>query len=254
MNEYASRRLLEDLSKMKTDVDFQLFDYFNDVLALSNHGARLRWDSIQEHRLKSQKIVALDLHEHSVTVKSYVFPLFRSITSGAGSMRMIMDSIEALWVDDPLTLGLSKVDEYLASTKHLLSDSSTYVSFDCKESAKSRFKIYAGSNVASLREAYDFWTLGGRLKGETIDSGFRLLERIWEIVYPRLLPNGKPREYITFSWNWELTPGNPDPIPKAYFRLSEDYDSLITEAITCVFEELGWIEHLATHHKIREKA
>ncbi|KAF9892027.1 hypothetical protein FE257_002991 [Aspergillus nanangensis] len=255
MNEYAARRLLEDLSRIQPDMDFQLFDHFRDALVLSNHKARLCWDGVQEHGIKAQGHIALDLHEHSLKVKAYCVPLLRSLTSGVPYVRMMIDSIKAIWKDHhPLTPGLSKVDEYLAATKHLLVDARSCFSFDCEDLKHSRYKIYVGANVTSLKEAYGFWTLGGRLKGEAIDRGFQLMETIWKTMYARSLPNGKPREYIPFIWNWELSPTDSDPIPKAYFQVLDDYDDLVTEVITCLFGELGWAEHTATHQIIQERA
>ncbi|PLB33263.1 aromatic prenyltransferase [Aspergillus candidus] len=254
MNEFAARRLLEDLSRIQTDIDFQLFDHFRDALVLSNHKARLCWDGIEEHGIKAQGHVALDLHEHSLKVKAYCVPLLRSLTSGVHYVRMMIDSIKTISRDHPITHGLSKVDEYLAATKHLLVDSRSCFSFDCADLKNSRYKIYVGANVKTLGEAYGFWTLGGSLKGEAIDRGFQLMEKVWKTMYAKSLPDMKPRKYIPFIWNWEVSPTDSDPIPKAYFQVLDDYDSLITEVITCVFGELGWTEHAMTHQIIQKKA
>lgn len=254
MNECAVRRLLEDLSRIQPGIDFELFDHFREALVLSNQKARLCWDGVQEHGIKAQGHVALDLHEHAFKVKAYCVPLLRSMTSGVHYVRMMIDSIKMLWGDHPITLGLSKMDEYLAATKDLLVDSRTCFSFDCEDMKHSRYKIYVGANVTSLEEAYGFWTLGGRLEGEAIDRGFQLMEKIWNIMYAWLLPNGKPREYIPFIWNWELSPKDAEPIPKAYFQVLDDYDGLVTEVLAGLFGDLGWEQHIATHQVIQEKA
>ncbi|PKY09437.1 hypothetical protein P168DRAFT_278920 [Aspergillus campestris IBT 28561] len=187
-------------------------------------------------------------------MKAYCVPLLRSLTNGVHYVRMIIDSIKTIPRDHPITLGLSKVDEYLAATKHLLVDSRSCSSLDCADLKHSRYKIYVGANVKTLREAYGFWTLGGRLKGEAIDRGFQVMEKVWKTMYAKSLPGMKPREYIPFIWNWEVAPTDSDPIPKAYFQVLDDYDSLITEVITCLFGELGWTEHAMTHQIIQKKA
>ncbi|KAJ5114092.1 aromatic prenyltransferase [Penicillium angulare] len=250
MNDHVPRRLLENLTSMQSDIDFQLFDHFNDNMVLSNKMARNHWESVKEHEIKSQRILAFDLQDDSFTVKTYCVPLIRSLTTGVDPLSLTFDSIKAICSDSTVLSALSMVDNYLAGPESLALDFNTYMSFDLKELVDSRFKIYVAAKVKSSEEAYDFWTLGGRLKGEEIERGFELVQRIWDIVWESPLPSGKPREYIPIHWNWEFSPKSPYPVPKAYFQLWDEYDGVVPEAVTSLFEHLGWTEYLATHRKI----
>ena len=168
----------------------------------------------------------------------------------------MIESIKSFsfWQESPLTFGLSKIDDFIAETKHCLLDPKSFLAIDSKEPGQSRVKIYAGANVTTLTEVYDFWTLGGRLQNEDVEKGFAIVQKIWKAIFSMPLPNGMAREYLTFTWNWELSPTNPEPAPKAYFLISEDHDKLVTEALISLFEELCWSDHIATHRRIQELA
>ncbi|KAJ5823673.1 aromatic prenyltransferase [Penicillium robsamsonii] len=252
VNDVAARNLLNALNRLQPGVDFDLFNYFDDVVTFSNREARQHWDSLKLHRIKSQEVIALDLQDGSFAIKPYIVPLVRSIATGVDPIRIMLDSIKEYWQGTPLTAGLSKVDDYLSTTKHPLLEAKSFLSFDCKDPKTSRVKIYAGANITSLEDAHDFWSLGGRLQGDDIIKGWELVKKVWEFVYPKSLPGGKTREYLTFNWNWELSPTDPNPAPKAYFLLCDDYDKHVTEALVALFAGLGWNDHISTHQKIQE--
>lgn len=254
LNDEAPMKLLKDLQSMQSDVDLELFDHLNENMCLSNKEARVHWESVQKEDVKSQRILALDLHEHSFAVKSYCVPLLRSLTGGVDPLRLTFDSIKSICDDKNVLSGLSMVEEYLYVPENLAMDFNTYLSFDCLKMEQSRFKVYAAVNEKSLADSYDSWTLGGRLKGYDIEEGFKLVAKIWEVAFASPLPSGKPRESLLVHWNWELSPKSPEPTPKAYFRFWNEYDSAVTDAITCLFEDLGWTEHLATYHKIQNES
>ncbi|KAK2875009.1 hypothetical protein FQN49_001851 [Arthroderma sp. PD_2] len=255
INEISSRQLLNELSRLQPDIDFGLFNYFDDAVTLSNREARKHWDSLKQHRVKSQEAIALDLHKGgSFTVKPYFVPLVRSIATGEDPIRIMLDSAKTYWQASQISASLSMVDDYLSETKHPLLEPKSFLSFDCKDPKTSRVKIYAGANMTSLDDVYDFWSLGGRLRGNGINRGFEMVKRVWGMVFPKSLPNGKTREYMTFNWNWELSPTSHEPVPKAYFLLYDDYDKHVTDAVIALFRDLGWDSHIATHQRIQEES
>ncbi|KAF3483040.1 aromatic prenyltransferase [Arthroderma uncinatum] len=262
LNETSARQLLNELSRLQPNIDFGLFNYFDDAITLSNRDARKYWDSLSQHwdalgqhRDKPQKVIALDLHEGgSFTVKPYFISMVRSIATGVGPVKIMLDSAKSYWKASPLATGLSMVDDYLAATKHPLLESKSFLSVDCKDPKISRVKIYTGANITSLDVVYDFWSLGGCLQGNAINAGFEIVKRAWETVFPKLMPNGKAREYMTFCWNWEVSPSHPDPVPKAYFLLSDDYDKHVTDVVVALFKDLGWDSHIARHKRLQEEA
>ncbi|KAE8165933.1 tryptophan dimethylallyltransferase-domain-containing protein [Aspergillus tamarii] len=256
INEHVARQLLEDLSQIQSGIDFTLFNHLDNIVALSNHEARHHWDRIKQFPSKFQKLIALDLREISLTAKPYLVPLIKSIATGVDPLRIMIESIKSFsfWQESPLTFGLSKIDDFIAETKHCLLDPKSFLAIDSKEPGQSRVKIYAGTNVTTLTEVYDFWTLGGRLQNEDVEKGFAIVQKIWKAIFSMPLPNRMAREYLTFTWNWELSPTNPKPAPKAYFLISEDHDKLVTEALISLFEELCWSDHIATHRRIQELA
>lgn len=253
LNESAASVVLKALQNLQPNVDLDLFGQFQANVLLSNQEALSHWDFLKGFRIKSQEVIGLDLQEGgSFKVKPYIEPLIRSLTNGTTPNKIMLDAVKKCWNGTAVTEGLSKIEEFLSSTAHPLLPEKSFLSFDCECPKTSRVKIYVGAQMKTLEEAYDFWTLGNRLQGEAINQGWDLVRKVWDSVFDKMLPGNKARESLTFSWNWELSPSNPNPAPKAYFLLFDDYDKHVNEAFTDLCTDLGWEKQLARHFEIQQ--
>ncbi|KAL4889778.1 aromatic prenyltransferase [Aspergillus ambiguus] len=87
----------------------------------------------------------------------------------------------------------------------------------------------------SLAKTRDLWTLGGKLTGSDIEKGFELVEQLWNI-----LNMGQRKPWLPFLVNYEIKPGQDQPIPKLYFPVDDGNDLEVAQAIARWFQVLGW--------------
>lgn len=254
INEFAVKQMLQRLCLIRPGIDLTWFDHLSPAIVIDGHDARKNWDSIAHLPFKSHTIIGLDLNEAGFTVKPYLGPAVKSVVTGVEGINIIFDSLRQLRDTKLLNIDCSAVENYLLSNRGKLFIERSYVSFDCKFPAQSRIKLYTEAIVTSLTEVYDFWTLGGHLSGPDIESGFKMIEKAWNSIYPRELPNGKPRESMQIQVNWEMSPKNGNIAPKVYLLVKDNYDEHVSTTVVDLFEELGWTENIETHKRIEEEA
>ncbi|KAF7586972.1 hypothetical protein BBP40_007971 [Aspergillus hancockii] len=254
MNGIAPRQLLQLLSNVQPGIDLTWYNQLERDLIINNRDARQSWNAISQYFLKTQTLIGVDLNEGSFTVKAYFFPHLRASATGEDWASMLFNSARKLCGAEKFQRELSMIEHYIGSIRHKIVPEKPNLAFDCVSPARSRVKIYAAVDMSCLEDVYDFWTIGGYLKGPEIQKGFQIVKRMWSMIYPKDLPNGTLRESMTVHCNWELSPADPTPVPKAYFLVSEDYDKNITSALIDVFNELGWDEHIKTHQALEEEA
>ncbi|PTU23109.1 hypothetical protein P175DRAFT_0475009 [Aspergillus ochraceoroseus IBT 24754] len=275
INEVAGKQLLQRLSHVQPGgvVDLSLFDYFASALGVDAHAARTHWDSLAGFPCKSHTVVGVDFHHHHhhgappFTVKSYFGTFVKSVVAETDVLRLTFDSFRRLLCcpsstrpaaaaadDDDLHFDFSQVEEYVSANRDRFMLEKSYVAFDCKAPAQSRVKVYVMASVASLREVYDFWTLGGRLRGADLEAGFGIVKRVWNAIYPQQLPSGGHREAMQIQVNWEMSLKNASVVPKIYLLVADDYDEHVSNAVVDLFEDLGWTEHIQTHRLLEKEA
>ncbi|PWY85940.1 aromatic prenyltransferase [Aspergillus heteromorphus CBS 117.55] len=254
MNEIAPRQLLHQLSHIQPGVDLTWYDQLEKVITIRNHEARQKQDALAHYSTKTQTLIGLDFHEGSFTVKAYFFPHLRASVTGEDWARILFDGIRTVCNTDAFNRELTKIEQYIGSIRHKVLAEKPNVAFDCKDPAKSRIKVYAAVDMSSLDDVYDFWTIGGHLHGPHIENGFEIVRKMWNMIYTKSLPNGKPRESMTVHCNWELSISDPTPAPKAYFLVADDTDQHVSSAITNLFRDLGWDEHAKTHNMLEKEA
>lgn len=57
-----------------------------------------------------------------------------------------------------------------------------------------------------------------------------------------------------FELELGIIPNKSRPCPHACFLLRENYDKVVTEVLTSLFEEIGWSGHITTHQMIQGNA
>lgn len=90
----------------------------------------------------------------------------------------------------------------------------------------------------------------GGLHGEDLPQGFVLAKTVWNFLFQQPTRAGEARQTLNLVWNWEMRPSDPNVAPKAYFFLAEELDETVIAALTALFEELGWTEHIETQTKV----
>ncbi|KAJ9483825.1 hypothetical protein VN97_g9567 [Penicillium thymicola] len=250
-NECALAGLLQELAHVQPGIDFTLFENLRHKLVMDNRQVRQHWDRISHLLCKSQGGIGLDFHESSFTVKLYLGAFIKSVATGTDWRDITFDGLKNLPNHGGLNPNLSKVKEYVSSTKHQLLDAETFVAFD-SHSPQSRIKFYTGAYLTSLADVYDFWTLGGSLHGPDVEEGFAIVKKMWNLIYPQTLPGGIRRESMKVGFNWEMSPAAGSLAPKAYFLVHNDCDESVSKAILGLFGELGWDDHILTHQKLEE--
>jgi fumigaclavine A dimethylallyltransferase len=255
INELAARQLLQRLSHLQAGVDFSMFDHFRPLLGVDGHEGRKNWDVISPLPYKCHTAMALDMRRDSrYNVKAYFPPFVRATMLGSDVIRVMFDGLRKYREASGLHFDYTKVEEFMIANQHMMMTEKSYVSFDCKEPAQSRIKVYTEAKVKALLEVYSFWTLGGRLSGPEIEKGFQLVTKMWNAIYAKRLPNGKHRESMHIQVNWEMSPKDTSVVPKLYFTVMDDYDEYISSAVVDLFKDLGWTEHIQTHKAIEKEA
>ncbi|KAJ5365694.1 aromatic prenyltransferase [Penicillium concentricum] len=256
MNQVAPREMLSRLAKFQSGIDLTWYDQLeNDMILKNQDMLPLYKDVLSQFDNKTQTLFGLDLGEGSVTVKAYFFPLLRASATRADWISIMFESMRNLsGMEEGIICELGIIEEYTRSISHKLLPEHSEVGFDCKSPAQSRIKIYAAMKVSSLQDLYDFHTLGGHLKGPSIEQGFEILSKLWHMVYPKLLPHGKSREFLQVHCNWELSLKNPTPVPKTYFLVADELDTHISSAVISLFRDLGWHQHAENHEALERES
>lgn len=242
------RNILHQMKQFQSDIDLTWFDHFDSEIGVSNQEAyqHLKLKSRDCLPYDSQRCLGLDLLEESVLAKVYFSPLRKSIAMRSDPARVMFDAIAKLDHARNIAAALSKVRAYISSVRTQLLDPEIFCGFDCNDPERSRLKIYIGWSVMSLQDVRDCWTLGGRVKGQEIERGLDLVEQMWRFIYPSSRADNE-KQPLTMVWNWELTPHDPNPAPKAYFGFPEQSDDFASGVLTNLFTYLGWHDHIATH-------
>lgn len=253
MNEIAPRQLLHRLGHIQPGLNLTWYDRLEEAMLIKNNLAREKWDALSSFHSKTQTLIGLDLHEGSFTVKAYFFPHLRAAATGEDWADIMFNAIRKIDTSAGFNREVTRVEAYIRSIRPRLLAEKPNIAIDCKCPADSRIKVYAAVDMSSLQNVYDFWTLGGQLEGAHIEKGFEIVKEMWNSLYSNLLPNNAPRKAMTVHCNWEFSPSKPDPVPKAYFLLTEDYDLQIIKAITTLFHVLGWGQHVRTHEAVAKE-
>jgi DMATS type aromatic prenyltransferase len=250
-DDLAVRMILDRLKPIQSDIDMTWFDHFDSEVAVSIQEAHQHWGGIPPRFLAydSQRCIGLDLLEESVLAKVYFSPLMKSIVMRSDPAHVMFDAISKQDNARNIAAALAKVKAYISSVRSQLLDPEIFCGFDCNDPEKSRLKIYIGWSGMSLHDVRECWTLGGRVKGQEIERGLDLVERMWRSIYPSRLADDA-KQPLTMVWNWELTPHNPNPAPKAYFGFTEQSDVFASGVLTELFAHLGWHGHIASHQSM----
>ncbi|KAL4917125.1 tryptophan dimethylallyltransferase-domain-containing protein [Aspergillus aurantiobrunneus] len=255
MNELAARQLLHRLGHIQPGIDLAWYDCLDDAMLIKNNLAREHGDALAQFHSKTQTLIGLDLHKAgSFTVEAYFFPHLRAAATGEGWADVMFSAIRKLDDTAGFSRTVDRIEAYVRSIRPRLVPEKPNVAIDCKSPATSRVKVYAAMETSSLQEVYDFWTLGGSLQGKHIEQGLEIVKSMWTMLYDELLPGNIPREAMTVHCNWEFSPSNPTPVPKAYFLLADDHDQHVVQAVTTLFQDLGWEHHVRTHEALARES
>ena len=135
------------------------------------------------------------------------------------------------------------------------------VAIDCIDSPQSRIKVYLRTAVDTLSRAKTAFSLGGRLKGETIDKGLEALEELWSLLFDleenkdvaelKILPAGS---YCGKAI--EMKPGAKQPEVKLHIpiRKREVNDIQIAESLCSWFRRRGHADFASRYVADLEKA
>ncbi|GAQ03956.1 fumigaclavine A dimethylallyltransferase [Aspergillus lentulus] len=252
-NVAAENKLIDDLRALQPDLNFTWFGHFEREVVVPKEVALNHKQAINSVPYKNQRLHGLDLAEGAFTLKSYFLPSIRSAVTGVDTTQIMFDSIRKLALGNPnFNSALDMLQDWMIPTRGRFMGDWDVVSYDAIDAEEARIKVYTGIKMESLEQAWDIWTLGGRLQGDVVDKGFELVKRLWG----RLMddePSTCELKYC-MQWVWELRTDVSIPVPKLYFTVAEAEDHYVSDAVVEILEYLGWDEHVQTHRALMDEA
>ncbi|KAJ5398365.1 aromatic prenyltransferase [Penicillium sp. CMV-2018d] len=255
LNEFEAKILVEKIAQLDSNIDLQWVDFLDKEILLHNDElSQIKNTELEGSAHMSQRLVGVDFMSGGMKIKPYFVPWLKSLVTGVPTLQLMFQAIRKLDSVGSFSNGLSEVEAYLASTDQLLWSEENYLSFDCVDPGKSRIKLYVAEKVTCFNRIQSHWTLGGQLRSQANQEGLLLLKKLWDLLgYPGD-PAQQTDRYLPFNFNWELRPSNPIPVPKVYFALGNEPDSLVSKALIGLFTELGWSDQIHAHKRSVEFA
>ncbi|KAI9034905.1 uncharacterized protein KD926_005037 [Aspergillus affinis] len=179
-------------------------------------------------------MLAFDFKEGEVGVKEYFWPQMASRAHGKSIHEMLRNALSRIEGQMSSSAAAELVMTYMEGSNNHLREI-VFFAWDFVEVSKSRLKLYVWEKDISLTKVQELWTLGGKVKGPAIDQGFKLVEKLWTIM-----KMGERKPWLPFLFNYEISPGKEEPLPKVYFPIDDGNDLETALAIAEWFRVLGW--------------
>lgn len=243
---------LERIQRFDNRVDLTWFRHFASRLMLNKEEGD-RFASMPKAALRpgqGQYGFAMDLKGARSMFKGYIFPGVKSKMSGISPSQLVFSAIREVDPEDLIEEPLARLEDYITNAPPTLRV--IFMGFDMLEPRDSRIKIYTVDQDVSWNRVQDLWTMGGRLKGQSIQEGLKVLRELWDLLQ---IPTGirtndiehcalgKRVNYLFPTiMNWTMLPGHEDPMPQIYLVTFGMEDSHISAALATFFGHLGWTQ------------
>ena len=251
-NTHVLWECLERIQRFDNRVDLTWFRHFASRLMLNKEEGD-RFASMPKASLRpgqGQYGLAMDLKGPRPMMKGYIFPGLKSKMSGISPSQLVFSAIREVDTEDLIEQPLAMLEDYIVNGPPTLRV--IFMGFDMLEPRDSRIKIYTVDQDVSWDRVQDLWTMGGRLKSQSIQEGLKVLRELWDLLQiPTGIrtneiehcPLGKRVNYLFPTiMNWTMLPGHEDPMPQIYLVTFGMEDSHISAALATFFERLGWTQ------------
>ncbi|KAG7087515.1 hypothetical protein E1B28_013476 [Marasmius oreades] len=173
-------------------------------------------------------------------------------------------------LDSSLVEPFDLLMEYTNSIDKELRPAFEIVATDCLTPSKNRLKIYCRTmKGTSWDDAKNGFTLGGRLNGPEMEGVIKVLETLWDTMFPDAIQNhSKPLERSKdvvkaeknlhplggLLYYYEFVPGQNLVFPKVYLpiRVYSANDLNVCEALERFYRRIGLAEHLSEGWFVQE--
>ncbi|KAI1921705.1 hypothetical protein LOZ65_003666 [Ophidiomyces ophidiicola] len=184
----------------------------------------------------------------NLSVKGYTFPALKSQVTGIPMAQLMAESVKSMEPLVDCSAAFSMVHAYLTDTAY---DDKSFFSLDFVAPSKSRLKVYTGSNGVTLNKLEEVWTLGGRLQTPTVLKGLEYLKQVFRLLK---IEEGERTVEVAFDdrknsskttpllWNYEMRPGDPNPLTKIYFPIHGENDMQIITGLAQFFRAIGLVD------------
>ncbi|KAJ5592737.1 fumigaclavine A dimethylallyltransferase [Penicillium hordei] len=252
-NVIAEKRMVNDLRAFQPNLNLAWFNDFEREVVVPDEVARKNRTASDNFNAKSQRLHGLDLAEGSFMLKSYFIPVIRSAITGVETAKIEFDCIRKLGITNTnFNTALNILQDWMLPTGGRFMQDWDGVSYDAIDADKARIKVYTGIRVKSLEHVREIWTLNGRLQGDFIDKGFKLVTKLWKSLMDEDFSNSEVKNCM--QWVWELRSDVDVPVPKLYFTVAETEDHHVSKAVVEILEYLDWHEHVQTHLTLMDDA
>ncbi|RAK76606.1 putative tryptophan dimethylallyltransferase [Aspergillus fijiensis CBS 313.89] len=200
--------------------------------------------------IRSQTAFGFDLkREGKIAVKGYSFPALKCKVTGQSMAQLMATSIANLTPLIDCSPAFATVDAYLREVGY---DDRSFFSWDFVDPARSRLKLYTGSNSVTWEKLAEVWTLGNRVQSPTVARGLEYLRQLWDRMQ---LAAGERDIVVAFDdqqstskatpllWNYEMRAGNPTPLTKLYFPVHGESDWKVITAVADFLCHIGLERH-----------
>ncbi|EAW25546.1 putative dimethylallyl tryptophan synthase [Aspergillus fischeri NRRL 181] len=257
-NLITTRKFMSDIANLGLEsFDMELHDYLinaffpsaNEIRDLQASGYGKRGGE-----QKSPSAFGFDLKAGGcITVKGYCHLLLKHLATGTPVSDIVREPLVRLCRQMTCSAAFDLMHDYLTKSSGYIKH--TFLSWDYVPKEKSRLKVYSGSTSISLEKAEEVWSLGGRVQGEEISEGIKLIKQLWKTLGLKSCTDNtaQPVELEfdvneeaqqkfqpPLTWNYELQPGISHPLTKLYFPVHGMNDLKVAEALSKFFHFLGW--------------
>ncbi|KAK1140959.1 aromatic prenyltransferase (DMATS family) [Aspergillus melleus] len=234
-NDRAVASLVDKLALIKPKgFDRTLYHRFMDDFVIPDGQADKIYEETTLAERWASSMLAFDFKKGDVGVKEYFWPQMASRAHGKSIHEMLRNSLSRLEGQMVSSAAAELVMKYMEGSNNHLREI-VFFAWDFVQVEKSRLKLYIWEKDLSIAKVEELWTLGGKLKGPAIDEGFELVKKLWNIM-----KMGERKPWLPFLFNYEISPGKPDPLPKVYFPIDDGNDLETALAIAEWFRVLGW--------------
>ncbi len=257
-NDYRAIELIERMGHVAAAADYldlQWFNHFANSFTVPNDRAQQISEKLPKNEHVSQIFLALDFDDSKVSIKSYFFPILKSIETGISPLDLMSRALARL---DTETISVNAawnvVEDYMRSTALESQPKAEIVASDCVNPLQSRIKVYFRTSHTAFDKVRDVYTLGGRLADESTRKAVGILKELWWLVLglsddvletDELAHRDQDQaDHRTAGaiFNFEIKPGAKLPEPKVYIpvRHYARSDLDIAQGLTTFFERCEW--------------